>query len=299
MENTIFFGNGLNRLIGANIAWSDLLKKINGGIDAGDTLPNTMIYESLVLQKLNKHDDILDDEFEVKLEIADLLDGIEGHDIYRELYESNTQHYITTNYDYGFLKNILEMPEINLPIFEYSTEDVYSIRRRKRISNKKESIKNFWQIHGEIRKPASIMLGLDQYCGSIGKLNEFVKGSYKFQDEGNTITELSMEEKLRTNKLTNTSWVELFFATNLHIIGFTFDFSEVDLWWLLNRRARMKRSPRTKDLVENTINFYCHEIEPQKKKLFESLLVNVHVLPLDSTIEKYVNHYRTIIKMIK
>lgn len=297
MENTIFFGNGLNRLVRSNIGWSDLLDKIKAGnIFADDKLPNTMIYERIVLQKLNKFDDILKDEFEVKSEIAKLLEEIEGHEIYQELYASDAQHYITTNYDYGFLDSILDMPEINKPIFEYSTEDVYSIRRRKRISNTKEAKKNFWQIHGEIRKPATIMLGLDQYCGSIGKLNEYIKGSYKFQEGGNNIVEEAMEDKLRTNNLTNSSWVELFFTTNLHIMGFTFDFSEVDLWWLLNRRARMKKSPRTMGLVNNTVNYYCHEIEAQKQALFESLLVKVHILPLNKSSDRYIEHYRTIIK---
>lgn len=299
MEKTIFFGNGLNRLAKNNIAWSDLLDRIKGGnVFADDNLPNTMIYERIVLQRLNKYDDILNDEFEIKTDIAKLLEDIEGHKIYQELFESDAQHYITTNYDYGFLDSILEMPEVNKTIFEYSTEDVYSIRRRKRISNIREKEKNFWQIHGEIFKPATIMLGLDQYCGSIGKLNDYVKGSYRYQEEGETITEISIESKLRGEALTNSSWVELFFATNIHIIGFTFDFSEVDLWWLLTRRARMKRSPRTKGLVKNKINFYCHEIEPQKKALLESLMVEVHIVTMGTGGNRYADHYRSVIRSI-
>jgi hypothetical protein len=299
MEKTIFFGNGLNRLVRSNIAWNDLLDKIKGvNIFADDKLPNTMIYERIVLQKLNKYDDILEDEFEVKTDLATLLKDIEGHQIYQELYESDVQHYITTNYDYGFLESILDMVEINKPIFEYGTEDVYSIRRRKRISNIKEAKKNFWQIHGEIRKPATIMLGLDQYCGSIGKLNDYVKGSYRYQENGENITEISIEDKLKEKSLTDSSWVELFFTSDIHIIGFTFDFSEIDLWWLLTRRARMKKSPRTKDLVKNIIHFYCHEIEPQKKALFDSLLVKVHVLPIGSEPDRYAEHYRSVIKSL-
>ena len=50
------------------------------------------------------------------------------------------------------------------------------IRRLKKISNSKELKKHFWQIHGEIRKPATIMLGLDHYCGEIGKIDQYTKG---------------------------------------------------------------------------------------------------------------------------
>lgn len=299
MEKTIFFGNGLNRLVHSNIAWGDLLDKIKEkNIFADNNLPNTMIYERIVLQRLNKYMDILEDEYEVKSDIAAILESIKGHEIYQELYHSNAQHYITTNYDYGFLESILGMSEINTPIFEYSTEDVYSIRRRKRISNQRESKKNFWQIHGEIRKPATIMLGLDQYCGSIGKLNDYIKGSYKYQLGGETISEASIEQKLKDNSLTDSSWIELFFSTDIHIMGFTFDFSESDLWWLLTRRARMKKSPRTADLIKNEIHFYCHNIEEQKQALFESLKVNVHVKPLNKVKNSYIEHYQSIIKSI-
>lgn len=299
MDKTVFFGNGLNRLLKSNISWNDLLAKIKGSNNfKNDDLPNTMIYERIVLQKLSKYDDILNDEFDVKMEIADLLDGIDGDQIYQELYKSNIQHYITTNYDYGFLKSIRIMPEVN-EIHEYSTEDVYSIRRRKRISNIQEAEKNFWQIHGEINKPATIMLGLDQYCGSIGKLNDYVKGAYKYQLEGNTVNEPSMEEKLRQNEFTKSSWIELFFASDMHIVGFSFDFSESDLWWLLIRRARMKRTLRTSGFVKNSIHFYCDTIEDSKKALLESLLVKVHVLPLGKGDDRYTEYYRSIIKSIQ
>jgi len=170
MKSTILFGNGINRLIPTNISWGELLDRIKGANKfKDDILPNTMIYERIVLQRLTKYKDILQDEYEVKSDIARLLEEISANEIYLELFNLTAQHYITTNYDYGFVTSIRSIPEILLPIEEYSTEDVYSIRRLKRIKNSKEAEKNFWQIHGEIRKPATIMLGLDHYCGSIGK----------------------------------------------------------------------------------------------------------------------------------
>lgn len=130
-----------------------------------------MIYERILLQRLSKNKDILKDEFEVKTDIAKLLNDISANEIYIELFNLAAQHYITTNYDYGLITSILSLLEVLTPIEEYSTEDVYSIRRLKRMKNSKEREKNFWQIHGEIRKPATIMLGLDHYCGSIGKID--------------------------------------------------------------------------------------------------------------------------------
>ena len=299
MEKVIFFGNGLNRLVSSNISWGDLLDKIkNQNKFDDDKLPNTMIYERIVLQKLNTNEDILQDEFELKVDIAELLRDIKGNEVYKNLFELDCQHYITTNYDYGFIDSIIGLKDINLPISEHSTEDVYSVRRLKSISTKKEKKKHFWQIHGEIRRPATIMLGLDQYSGSISKLNDYVKGNYKYQRDGVSITEASIEDKLNDNKLNESSWAELFFGSDIHIMGFSFDFSEMDLWWLLTRRARMKKSPRTKSLIKNSIHFYCHEIDDQKKALFESLDISVHVLKLGTSGDKYIKHYENIIKMI-
>jgi hypothetical protein len=177
MNSSILFGNGINRLSSKNISWSHLLDIIKGERPFHDgQLPNTMIYERIILEKPNNYDDVRDDEYEVKEKIAELMMTIEPHDIYKQLFHLNIQNYLTTNYDYGFINSIKSLKEVILPIQEFSTEDLYSIRRLKEIKNTKEAEKNFWQIHGEIRKPATIMLGLDHYCGSIGKIDSFIKG---------------------------------------------------------------------------------------------------------------------------
>jgi hypothetical protein len=78
MKNAILFGNGLNRLLASNISWGQLLDKIKGSNKfKDDILPNTMIYERIVLQRLSKHKDILKDEFEVKSDIG-LVSCIRG-----------------------------------------------------------------------------------------------------------------------------------------------------------------------------------------------------------------------------
>ena len=300
MKSTILFGNGINRLIPTNISWGQLLDEIKGKNKFNDNLlPNTMIYERVVLQRLNKYEDILDDEYEVKNEIATLLKDIQANEIYLEIFNLNAEHYITTNYDYGFVTSIRALPEINLPIQEFSTEDVYSIRRLKAISNQKEKEKNFWQIHGEIRRPATIMLGLDHYCGSIGKIDSYIKGNYRYVIDGKEIIEKSIVQKFESNSFNNSSWIELFFISNIHILGFTLDFSEIDLWWIINKRARLMKSKRLKKKIKNQIHFYCNEIDEQKKSLLESMNVIVHVITLPIEGNIYVDHYRRLIKLIE
>lgn len=142
------------------------------------------------------------DEFEIKQEIAYLILSIEPNIIYNGLFKLNVENYLTTNYDYGYLDSIVYMPEITKPIHEFSTENIYSIRRLKNIPNINQKKKYFWQIHGEIRKPATIMLGLDHYCGSIGKIDSYIKGFYRYSPKGEEITEDSIEKKMLIIRLT-------------------------------------------------------------------------------------------------
>lgn len=300
MQNTIFFGNGINRLSSKNISWNHLLDIIKGtrGFNNGQ-LPYTMIYERIILEKPNKNGHILHDEFEVKNEIANLMEDIEKNKIYEDLFKLNVQNYLTTNYDYGFIHSIIESKEILLPIHEYSSEDVYSIRRLKRIPNTNEDIKHFWQIHGEIRKPATIMLGLDHYCGSIGKIDSYIKGWYKYVENGEPKNEESIEEKFKNNSFTNSSWVELFFTSNIYIIGFSLDYSEIDLWWIINKRARLKKSENLRNQINNKIVFYCNNIDEEKKGLLESLDIEVKIDELSDSKTKYYDYYNKLISRFK
>ena len=294
MENTILFGNGINRLKPENISWTNLLDNLKESrVFDNDNLPNTMIYERIILEKPIRHTEIKFDEYVAKIKIADLMKDTTTNEVYQDLYQLNVENYLTTNYDYAFIDSIIDLEEVNLPIFEYSSEDVYSIRRLKRISNKKEHKKHFWQIHGEIRKPATIMLGLDHYCGEIGKIDSYIKGGYKHNKEKEPIIEKSIEEKLKEKKFSEASWIDLFFNSNIHIIGFSFDYAEIDLWWIVNKRARMKRSEHG-TLINNEITFYCDEINPHLKGVLNSMDIKVEIIPTTTGTDKYLNYYKDL-----
>jgi len=299
MENTILFGNGINRLNSSNISWNDVLNKIKGPRKFNDKgLPNTMIYERVILEKPNSHEDVLNDEFETKVEIAEMMLGINSHELYSKMFDLNIENYLTTNYDYAFIKSIESRNDINFPIFDYSTEDVYSIRRLKRISNIKQKKKHFWQIHGEIKKPATIMLGLDQYSGSLGKIDSFIKGYYRYTKDKKRIPEDSIKIKLENNSFTDISWIELFFNSNIHIFGFGLDYSEADLWWLLNKRARLKRS-NVGNLIKNNITFYTIDIDEQRKEQLEIFDVQVEKIKVPTGKDKYIKFYDELFKILK
>lgn len=264
MNNTLLFGNGLNQLTNSGPSWNGLLRQLMGySIFEYDKLTNTMIYERIFLDRAKPE---LENELYLKNEIASTMKDISGNKYYSKIFNLNFENYITTNYDYAFEKTIGIKPTSD------NTEEIYSIRRKKVFGNTK-----LWYIHGEIDHPKSIQLGLDHYCGSIGKIDNYLKGNYTYEHEKEKIRLKNIKDKLNHKfDYDNVSWIELFFNTNIHIIGLGLDYSETDLWWILTKRARLMIDYN----INNRIIFYTNRIDEQKKGLLESL--KVEVVEIDS-----------------
>lgn len=46
-------------------------------------------------------------------------------------------------------------------------------------------------------------------------------------------------QKLQKSQIFD-SWIDSFILGDVYVLGFGFDFSEIDLWWILNRKMREK-----------------------------------------------------------
>ncbi len=270
MENTVLFGNGINRLSINAVSWNDLLDDLKGeSMFANGSLPNTMVYERIFMGAHKASQSQKIDELIIKNKIASSLAEQESNGVFSLLGEMGFEHYLTTNYDYALEKALAVTPE------KLSSEEVYSLRRKRKYELA-EGDKYLWNIHGEIDSPKTIMLGLDHYCGSVSKIDAYVKGNYKYFVDGEVISIEPMRVKLENNRFCCTSWVDLFFSSNVHIVGFSLDYSETDLWWVLNKRARFS----TDNLVKNNVFFYVSEINEEKRGLLESFDVKVVVTKL-------------------
>lgn len=282
MKNTVLFGNGLNRISANRVSWETLLDDIKADkYFTNETLPNTMVYERILMEKHNHNISKKTDELKIKESIAVAMKSQGSNELYDLLISMNFDNYITTNYDYAFEKAIGQSPEL------LSTEEIYSLRRKRSyITTKKKSL---WNIHGEIDHPKSIMLGLDHYCGSVSKIDSYVKGRYKYKANGETKIVIPILEKLKTKTYCHTSWVDLFFSSHVHIIGFSLDYSETDIWWLLNKRARFA----TDGLVKNKIYYYADKMDDEKKGLLASFGVDVIITKVQN--DDYKKMYKVAI----
>ncbi|OSZ46148.1 hypothetical protein BVZ31_05970 [Alcaligenes faecalis] len=268
-KKTFFFGNGINRVSKEAVSWSELLNELDeSGCGGYKSIPYTMNYERLFLEmKLGSNfKNIREVEEGVKNKIAKALDLQDGNEVYKLMGEKKFQNYITTNYDYSFEKSIGVKPE------KIRSEEIYSIRRkRKYVDGKREWF--LWNIHGEIEAQKSIMIGLDHYCGSIGKIDAYIKGKYVYHMDGKEVNVKSMMEKIKGGEFQGDSWVELFFNSDIYFIGFSLDYSEIDIWWVLNKRARISRE--VDGGLGNRVYFYDFDICPEKRRLLQSFDVEV------------------------
>ena len=294
---TILFGNGLNYLSEDFITWKQLLDKIKGdNLFENGQLPNTMIYERSIIGNPISFDTLTQKEEAIKIEIAEMLENFPSNPYYEKLSKIRAENCLTTNYDYAFLKHFQETT--GFKIVNKSTEGIYSVRRYKEVLTNGKVSHRVWHIHGEIDSPPSIMLGLDHYCGSVAKISSYVKGGYEFQLDKKPQKPRAIIDKLRLKEFDGTSWIELLFNSDVHIIGLGLDFSEIDLWWILNKRARFKLDNQTNNLVKNTIFFYSTEEKRDQLDLLKSLQIEIVEIKMDDSKEKYHKAYDKILKLI-
>ncbi len=93
-------------------------------------------------------------------------------------------------------------------------------------------------------------------------MDDWVKGSYKIDNK--PIKAIHSRFPNTAHDDTIKSWIDLFFTSNVHIIGYSMPFDEIDLWWLLDKRKRLIWEGRM--ATYGTIRFYDAVLKSKKKK---------------------------------
>lgn len=264
MQKVLFLGNGINRLTNHGVSWDDVicdLAKDAGGtelLEFKDYVPFTLIYEGFCSQTSDNSQRGITP---MKKRVATSLMKMVFNPFHKQIMDLGLTHIITTNYDYSLEDSMAKSfkPEY------FRKESRYSVYRRVKIVNT-----NVWHVHGEIEKPETITLGHEQYSGQLENLRKhltsrkaspFLNGHHNFESS-----------KLKY------SWGDVFLRDEIHIVGFSLDYSEIDIWWLLTFKAQYES--RYKIKCGPTIFHYWSD-KPQDKKdkgkieLLRSLKVNV------------------------
>ena len=149
-------------------------------------------------------------------------------------------------------------------------------------SDLKSVSKRLWHIHGDAASPKSIVMGHYWYGKILKEIEERVSRFLK----------IYKSSKGQNEKQLNISWVDSFLKNDVYMLGFGFDTSELDIWWLACCKKR--NFPGTK------ICFYTDKQELDKglEAMLASYNIEIHneIAVKDSN---YVKFYETVINDIE
>ncbi len=274
LPKVLFLGNGICRaFFGDDVSWEKLKRKLTTNPIINDiqstNLPNPLDivlrsennYESLI--KEHKKEMFLPVQSGQKEYVSKLCD----------LLSMGFDDIITTNYSYE-LESAAIYPAPLTENWLKNNMDYIRSSDVKRAESKyllhtfnvvkyNGHTNRIWHIHGEARKPSSIILGHYAYGRLLYKYITF------FTSRGNYYEQCQRE--CRPIKVK--SWLDNFVLGEVYALGFGFDYSEMDLWWLLNRKCNEKA---------HTGTFHFYEPKPtdfdDKAELMKIYGVKTHDL---------------------
>lgn len=322
MGKVLLFGNGLN-LLSQNLSWKTLLSNVQAKDEAGLAfegkldlvdVPYPLQYDYILLSSdfRKKVQDVKDStgwkkviedrQMDLKKAIIEEMKDFKSNLIYEQLSKLPFDAYLTTNYDHVLDESMKAMG--NQSVVGDKSEMNYNIRR-KRCLQKGSDLKTIYPIHGDMDNPRSIVIGYNHYCGTVAKISDYLKGNYKWKDGKDGEQKISsMLERLQNNDEKRYSWIDHIFMSDVYIVGLGLDYSEIDLWWLLDRRQRMVRGDGV--MKQNKIVYFFTKNskdlslkENAKVGLLERLGVQccfTRITPTKSN--DYMSAYQEIVDMI-
>ena len=287
MARILFIGNGLNLVSDGGASWNSLLNKLAGDVktqheeNVRKAKPFTLWFEEI--KNTSKKRNLK------KVVSESLVKELSPNKHHTDVMALGFQHILTTNYDYSLEGATGEKWKLDKP----APESNYSLFRRRSFEGR-----HIWHIHGELDSMTSIMLGHEQYSGYIQKIRNFltsgVSTTVKARN-GRAYLSKYARKSIKTKGDVET-WVDLFLEHDVHIVGFSFDYTENHLWNLLMEKQRLKVKG---EIVGETIFHRCSDTKQSvddEAKL--SILSAFGVKVRDHTFNSYSEAYDQCIKAI-
>ena len=229
----LLLGNGLNLAYGGT-SWSELLNKIK----VRDDIPKKLDCPMPLQAVLYTNNDIKTAMENQKQKLFGSLATEEQTDVLQNILTYSFDEILTTNYSYELEMAALgHSVDVERPIKKKAehTQKVQRVETKYLLHTYNRAIFNgtqnrIWHIHGEARKPDSMILGHYYYANLLARMVKYTSDNanrYENDAKAGKDTEIN-------------SWLDAFILGDVYILGFTFDLSEFDLWWLLNRKMREK-----------------------------------------------------------
>ncbi|CRN06142.1 hypothetical protein PYEL_19340 [Pseudomonas sp. URMO17WK12:I11] len=279
--HSLLLGNGVNRAA-LQKDWTQILSELAAQFEAHELIhhlgskPLSMFIEELCARSTGV---FRRTEHAVKVAFAKLLEQITPIEAHQRICDP-FKVILTTNYDFT-IEEALAGPLYN-PAFLYP-ESRYSLFRRYQAGSK-----DIWHIHGDSARPSSMVLGYDQYAGSLQKIRNYVNEGVKIKAHDyrlsspvkNGVIEFESNRSIY-------SWVDHFLRDHLHIVGLGMDFTEIDLWWLLlHKRSCINQTGR--------VFYYQAGLTPSEDTAVTSLMKSLNVEVIHVIADSYTECYLRI-----
>lgn len=231
-EKVLLLGNGIAREYYKGANWDKVLDKIRDKT----SYPMPSIYYKIPMPL--KAEMFTKGQLQSKIKEEEDLFSLPpktDHEFVRKLLDLNFTHILTTNYTYEVdcaqfrneTKEVIKYNEL-APLHhpertESDSESTHLSKNYDALINTYNKIGNIdiWHIHGEAFFPESIVLGHESYGYLLKKYIEHFENPY------------------------SKTWLDAFVNGDVYILGFGMDFSEIDLWWLLQYKHKLKHNNET------------------------------------------------------
>ncbi len=235
----LLVGNGPNRVSPQGLSWSALMGELRAaaGMPAQghDTKPFPLHFEEIRNGFLARTPGAKEATF-LRL-VAKRMEELRPNTIHRRLMGLPAANVLTTNFD-DCLERALA-PTASVADFD-TGESKHSLFRRSRIGRQ-----YIWHLHGEIWRPNSVLLGHDRYVESCSRLRHYLdpRLGIVFKRHPQGLKALFLNAGTTLSARRPHSWVDLFMLRDVHVVGLSMDYTEVDLWYLLSLRHRLRTHP--------------------------------------------------------
>ena len=284
----LLLGNGVNRAYGGN-DWTKLIKtmKSNPKVRFDDIKEIPFPLQVILATGNNVDISIKNNQ---KLFYGTVEIEAVKHPL-RRLLEIGFDHILTTNYSYEIERSAGACTQIDgsdcVKCMGHTravkrAESKYLLHTYNEVNYNDKTCK-IWHIHGEARKRSSIVIGHYNYGKLIAKYYE------ELEKRKNTLYERQKDGR----PIIIDSWLDAFILGDVHVLGFGFDMSEIDLWWLLHRKQQEKAEHgmvyfyepgggdpiklSLLDVYDVSVNNLCYLSEPEDyRQFYDTAIMNIY-----------------------
>lgn len=233
-HNAVLFGNGICISIGMG-SCDSIIEEIReeNNPSADPEIMKKLQFPQRIVVATNDHVD--ENMQRLTRDMINSSYSEENIEFLRELLENAPDVIMTANYStelenaafgkftqYIYNKNITKAFDLR------STAENLGLNKFVPLSvNERE--KQLWHIHGNAMKPKSIVMGHYYYGKLLREIQEYIPNFMRRYRAALRSDDHIMQIK---------SWIDYFMLYDVHMIGFSMDPAETDLWWLLCCKKR-------------------------------------------------------------